>query len=95
MGGVKIYTSQGENQLREAAEFILSALLEVPNSQSILTTKHDALARFIHIIQPLAQLYSLPLTTLQIFYDVKGDTIAFNHNASIFLNLRYFEAWRK
>jgi hypothetical protein len=78
-----------------ATDFILSVLSEVPNPQSILTTKHDALARFIHIIQPLAQLYSLPLTTLQIFYDVKGDTIAFNRNASIFLNLRYFEAWRK
>jgi hypothetical protein len=77
------------------ADIILSVPSEVPNPQSILTIKHDALARFIHVIQPLAQLYSLPLTTLQVFYDTKGDMIAFNRNASIFLNLRYFEAWRK
>jgi hypothetical protein len=70
-------------------------ITEVINPKSILTLKHGALARFIHVIQPLAQVYKLPLTTLHIFYDNGGDLIAFNRNASIFLNLRYFEAWRK
>lgn len=46
-------------------------------------------------MQPLARVYKLPLPTLHIFYDVAGDLIAFNRNASIFLNLRFFEAWRE
>jgi hypothetical protein len=73
----------------------LTANAEVSDPTSILTTKREPLARFIHVIRPLAQVYTLPLTTLHIFYDVAGDLIAFNRNASIFLNLRYFEAWRK
>ena len=60
-----------------------------------MTTKHDIITRFIHVITPLGQIYKLPLTSLHIFYDQGGDLIAFNRNASIFLNLRYYEAWRK
>jgi len=66
---------------------------DVPQPKSIMTTKHDILARFIHIIKPLGEVYKLPLTSLHIFYDVGGEMIAFNRNASIFLNLRYYEAW--
>jgi len=61
--------------------------------QSIMTTKHDAIARFIHVIKPLVKIYNIPFTALHIFYDQSGEMIAFNRNASIFLNLRYYEAW--
>lgn len=61
----------------------------------MITTKNDTIARFIHVIQPLAQVYDLPPSSLHIFYDISGDLIAFNRNASLFLNLRFFEAWRK
>lgn len=67
---------------------------EVHDSGSVLTTKSDAIARFIHVIQPLARVYDLPPSSLHIFYDIAGDLIAFNRNASLFLNLRFFEAWR-
>lgn len=60
-----------------------------------MTLKHDSLARFIDIIKPLGEVYKLPPTSLHIFYDAGGEMIAFNRNASIFLNLRYFEAWRE
>lgn len=60
-----------------------------------MTAKHDVLARFIHVIQPLGRVYGLPPTSLHIFYDRAGEMIAFNRNASIFLNLRYYEAWRE
>ena len=75
---------------------ILSALnhVDVPNPQVILETKRDEIARFIHVVSPLAKVYSLPMSSLHIFYDLGGGLIAFNRNASIFLNLRYFEAWR-
>ncbi|OBZ66504.1 hypothetical protein A0H81_13686 [Grifola frondosa] len=66
---------------------------DVPDPQSIITTKGDVLARFIYTIGPLAQLYALPPTSVHIFYDCAGGLIAFNRNASLFLNVRYFEEW--
>ena len=68
---------------------------DVPGLNNIMTQKWDSLARFIHVLKPLAEVYHLPLSTMHIFYDLSGDLIAFNRNASIFFNLRYFEAWRK
>ncbi|EGO00977.1 hypothetical protein SERLA73DRAFT_87350 [Serpula lacrymans var. lacrymans S7.3] len=69
------------------------ATRDVPEPQSIMTKKRDSLARFIHVISSLSVIYKLPMTSLHIFYDSGGGLIAFNRNASIFLNLRYFEAW--
>ncbi|KAK7445396.1 hypothetical protein VKT23_014813 [Stygiomarasmius scandens] len=66
---------------------------EVPQSDTFMATKRDSLARFIHIMTTLGEIYKLPLTNMHIFYDLGGGLIAFNRNGSIFLNLRYFEAW--
>ena len=60
-----------------------------------MAAKRQSLARFIHVMTPLANIYQLSITNLQIFYDQKGGVIAFNRNGSIFLNLRYYEEWRK
>ncbi|KAH7875187.1 uncharacterized protein C8R40DRAFT_1105311 [Lentinula edodes] len=74
-----------------ALKVYLSA--EVPNKQTFLTDKSAPLQRFLGIVTSLARIYSLPLTSLHIFYDLTGPLIAFNRNASIFLNLRFYEAW--
>ncbi|KAG2339109.1 hypothetical protein BDR05DRAFT_1062316 [Suillus weaverae] len=66
---------------------------DAPESHTFITRKHDSLARFIHIVTPLANVYSLPMTALHIFYDLAGGLIAFNRNGSLFLNHRFFEAW--
>ncbi|KAI0083802.1 hypothetical protein BDY19DRAFT_975723 [Irpex rosettiformis] len=66
---------------------------DVANPKSVMTSKRDSIARFIHVVRPLAEVYELPPTSLHVFYDVSGATIAFNRNASLFLNLRFFEAW--
>ncbi|KAF9007980.1 hypothetical protein BDQ17DRAFT_1388899 [Cyathus striatus] len=78
MGGVKVYLSQ------EMAK---------DEAQHFMQKKHDVLARFIHIIASLAKLYTLPLQSLHVFSDLEGGLIAFNRNGSVFLNLRYYEAW--
>ncbi|KAF9451267.1 hypothetical protein P691DRAFT_796992 [Macrolepiota fuliginosa MF-IS2] len=78
MGQVKIFAGQDVSGQEE---------------QSILTVKSSAIARFIHIMTSLARVYGLDLLHLHIFYDTKGSLIAFNRNGSIFLNLRYYEAW--
>ena len=60
-----------------------------------MKTKRDSIARFIYVVRPIVRdVFQLPPTSVHIFYDLAGSTIAFNRNASIFLNLRYFEAWR-
>ena len=99
MGPVKIYISEGDPA---ATLFPLKQLtrlnvIDVPSSQrqDFMRIKQDSIARFIHIMTPLASIYQLPLTCLHIFYDLEGGIIALNRNGSLFLNLRYFEAWRK
>ncbi|KAH8102310.1 hypothetical protein BXZ70DRAFT_1017278, partial [Cristinia sonorae] len=79
--------------LGEMGGIKLFASQEVPEPGSLLVAKSDPIARFIHVIRPLAQVYDLPPTSLHIFYDLSGDLIAFNRNGSLFLNLRFFEAW--
>jgi len=66
---------------------------DVPNPRQLLKVKKDSIARFIRILRPIRDLYRLPPTSVDIFYDLAGGTTAFNRNGSIFLNLRYFEAW--
>lgn len=68
---------------------------DVPDARTLMQQKHESLARFIYTVRPLREVYTLPPTSLHIFYDRAGELIAFNRNASLFLNLRYFEQWRK
>ena len=59
-----------------------------------MQTKRDAIARFIHVIKPLAGIFRLSMSHIHIFCDREGGVIAMNRNGGIFLNLRYFEQWR-
>lgn len=95
MSDVKVYVAKGGASMNVCNMRRLTITCpDVPDGKNILTAKHDAVARFIHVIQPLRTLYKLPPTSVHIFFDLHGETIAFNRNASIFLNLRYYEAWR-
>ncbi|KAG8964407.1 hypothetical protein FRC03_001808 [Tulasnella sp. 419] len=67
---------------------------DVPNPHEILQQKQAAIQRFASsIIDPLKALFKLTPTSLHIFYDQKGDLIAFNRNGGLFLNLRFYEGW--
>ena len=70
---------------------------EVPAnvSNDFMQIHQASIARFIHVLKPLSQVYQMPLDKLHIFYDLEGGLIAFNRNGSVFLNQRYFEAWRE
>lgn len=59
-----------------------------------MTTKRDTIARFIYVVLPLLEVYKLPRSSIHFYFDQTGQRIAFNRNASLFLSLRYFEAWR-
>ncbi|KAL6309180.1 hypothetical protein BKA93DRAFT_925530 [Sparassis latifolia] len=77
----------------EMGKFLVFVSQGVPDPKSIMSTKANILARFIYVIRPLSEVYKLPISSVHIFYDSGGELIAFNRNASLFLNLRYFEAW--
>jgi len=97
MGSVRIYLSNGTISITYRFAHWFMSVTEIPTSQAktFMEAKQTAIARFIHVMSPLANIYQLPLTSLHIFYDLQGGLIAFNRNGSIFLNLRYFEQWRK
>ncbi|EPB82838.1 hypothetical protein HMPREF1544_10405 [Mucor circinelloides 1006PhL] len=58
----------------------------------VLEQYGQSMARFNGILTALAQVFELKLTTIQIFYDAQGPTIAFNLSGSLFMNLRYYLA---
>jgi len=66
---------------------------ELPERQTLIQRKHDVLARFLHILNPLVEVFRIPQTCLHIFADSEGQLVAFNRSGSLFMNLRYFEAW--
>jgi len=73
---------------RDSAEFPLN------EAATWMQTKRDAIARFIYVIKPLADIFRLSLSHIHVFCDREGGLIAMNRNGGIFLNLRYFEQWR-
>ncbi|KAI5118122.1 hypothetical protein M0805_008031 [Coniferiporia weirii] len=66
---------------------------DVPDGGNILAAKHDVITKFIHAIRPLRMLYKVPPTSVNVSFGLQGDSIAFDRDASIFVNLRYFESW--
>jgi hypothetical protein len=67
---------------------------DLPERDTLIQRKHDALARFIHILNPLVAVYKISPNSLHIFADTEGQLVAFNRGGSLFMNLRYYEAWR-
>ena len=88
-----------KSSLREVREKLLHGypeslnfrllILDVPDPQELAATKQPVLTRFANfIVNPLKEVYKLPPSSLHIFYDQKGDLIAFNRNGGLFLNMR-------
>ncbi|KAG8744390.1 hypothetical protein FRC12_014812 [Ceratobasidium sp. 428] len=78
----------------EVAGYRVYIANDVPDPGLLAALKFDPMSRFGNlVITPLRKLYKLPPSSVHIFYDTKGQTIAFNRNGGLFLNLRYYEAW--
>jgi hypothetical protein len=68
----------------------LRCISDVPNPQQVAAMKQTTVSRFATaIVNPLAAIYKLRQSSINIFYDQRGGLIAFNRNGSLFLNLRY------
>ena len=68
--------------------------VDIPEPTKFLEGKKHILKRFIGVMVPILDLYELPLAKLHIFYDLDGSAFTFNHNGSIFMNLRHYEKCR-
>jgi len=68
--------------------------VDLPERESLIQRKRDVLARFLHVLLPLVSIFKIPQTSLHVFADKEGQLVAFNRGGSLFMNLRYFEAWR-
>ena len=103
LGHVKVFTTEGNPFSTDTGDCHKSEdpndeklfHADVPNADTFMKNMHDILVRFINVLSPVAELYGLSLALLHVFYDVAGGPIACNRDGSIFLNLRYFEAWRE
>jgi hypothetical protein len=97
MHEIKIYCSEGQfNPLFFFPKDCFSPLTEVPSPHTFVSTNKDALGRLINLLLlPLGQVYGMPRRSLHVFQDLEGGLIAFNRNGSIFINFRYYAAWRK
>jgi hypothetical protein len=75
--------------LDQGMKFFLSR--HTADSQTFYADHQRAIASFTTLLVSCAAIFDLPISTLNIFADQQGSTIAFNKNGSIFCNLRYFE----
>jgi hypothetical protein len=79
-------------ELRDSA--LNSLIVDLPEPDLLMVQKIDVIARFLGVLQPLMEVYTIPQTSLHIFADKEARFISFNRGGNIFLNLRYFETWR-
>lgn len=62
----------------------------------IMGSKLEPIMRFLEmIVTPLKEIYGIPSSSVHVFYNLAGPTIAFNRDGALFLNLRYYEGWRE
>ncbi|KAF7726033.1 hypothetical protein EC973_009098 [Apophysomyces ossiformis] len=60
--------------------------------EDVLNQYPSAMKGFSNIVLVLAKVFDLKPSSMHIFYDQAGSTIAFNLNGSLFFNLRYYLA---
>ena len=73
---------------REGIKLFLSR--SHPSPSNFINQNIEAINAFAAILTSVARIFDLPLSTMHIFHDDSGSSIAFNGNGSIFCNLRYF-----
>lgn len=75
--------------LDQGMKFFLSRHSADP--MAFFRSHQTALANFTVLLKQCAAIFNLPASTISIFADETGSTIAFNKSGSLFCNLRFFE----
>lgn len=63
-----------------------------PSSEEFLSAHFDAAESFAVVLERLCGVYDLPLTSVAIYHDPLGKTIAFNANRALHFNVHFFHA---
>ena len=88
-------TAVGETSNPPGARvFLSSTLLQPPfnyTSSKFMSANASALNLFAQVLFESAEVFTLSRSSVHIFYDATGSTIAFNQNKSLFFNFRYFQ----
>lgn len=79
------YVSNAPNGLK-----IYTARNMSVDPQQFLASHRDAVNNFANLLVDVGRVYGLASSVLHIYYDERGNTIAFNTGGSIFCNLRFF-----
>lgn len=75
--------------------FLSNDLLSPPYNltpQKFLAANAGAVNAFASILLDSADIYKLSRSSIHVFYDASGSTIAFNQDRALFFNYRYFES---
>jgi hypothetical protein len=60
-------------------------------STSFLSEHAAALTAFASLLKDVASIFALDVRSVNVFFDERGKTIAFNRNGSVFCNYLYFQ----
>jgi hypothetical protein len=83
----------GPNQNAQAHNGIrVFSARKAPSSEEFLRAHFDAVESFAVVLERLCGVYGLQLSSVCIFHDPAGGTIAFNSNKSLHFNVRFFFA---
>jgi hypothetical protein len=88
---LKPFTSTNEKGETHNGIKIFSARKH-PSSEDFLREHFDAVESFAVVLERLCGVYGLGLTSIAIFHDPTGGTIAFNSNKALHFNVRFFYA---
>ncbi len=70
--------------------FYLDKGIQDTDRDKIITEQFKSLERFSLVLRHLAQTFRIDIRTIAIYWDQKGDTIAFNRSRSLFFNAKYY-----
>jgi hypothetical protein len=65
---------------------------EIPESETFLRQNDDAIESFALVLERLCTVYGLSRTSVAMFHDPNGGTIAFNAGKAVHCNIRFFFA---
>jgi hypothetical protein len=91
--GVDLKPFMGTNQKGESHNGIkIFSARKHPSSEEFIRDHSDAIESFAVVLERLCGVYDLALSSIAIFHDPTGGTIAFNANKALHFNVRFFYA---
>ena len=88
---LKPFSGQYRNGKSHNGIRVFSARM-IPSSEAFLHENNHAVDRFADVLENLCRVYGLNLSSVSIFHDPVGGTIAFNAGRALYFNVRFYYA---